>query len=80
MRAHPIECEVNDPTSTPLNVRESPNGKIVGALHNGTPVHVGGVVARSGKLWALVEPFDIKGAKSGWVFYQFLDCLKGDAR
>jgi len=30
-----MECSVNDPTGTPLNVR---NGTIVGALANGTPV------------------------------------------
>src|SRR5690348_10516434 len=31
-------CIVDDPTGTPLNVRERPHGSIVGALRNGTPV------------------------------------------
>lgn len=29
-------CKVTDPTGTPLNVRQSPNGKIIGTLANGT--------------------------------------------
>ena len=28
-------CKVTDPTGTPLNVRQSPNGKIIGTLANG---------------------------------------------
>ena len=33
------QCKVNDPTGgTPLNVRSRPNGPILGALSNGTPV------------------------------------------
>lgn len=33
-------CRVMDPTSTPLNVRTAPNGRIVGALPNGLLVTV----------------------------------------
>jgi hypothetical protein len=34
------DCVVGDPTGTPLNVRSRPNGPILGALHNDTPVLV----------------------------------------
>ena len=33
-------CVVDDPTGTPLNVRTSPNGAILGALYNGAVVLV----------------------------------------
>ena len=33
-------CKVTDPTGTPLNVRDSPNGKIVGTLANGVLVAI----------------------------------------
>ena len=39
-----IWCNVADPTGTPLNVRSSPNGPIMGALHNGVTVHVNDLV------------------------------------
>ena len=28
-------CKVTDPTGTPLNVRDGPNGKVIGTLANG---------------------------------------------
>lgn len=34
------QCQVNDPTGTPLNLRNTPNGEIVGALNNGVSVRV----------------------------------------
>src|SRR5262245_35136615 len=33
-------CRVMDPTNTPLNVRTSPDGNIVGTLSNGTLVKI----------------------------------------
>jgi hypothetical protein len=33
-------CRVVDPTTTPLNVRTTPNGRIVGTLENGAMVSV----------------------------------------
>ena len=35
---HGWSCKVTDPTGTPLNVRDTPNGKKVGTLRNGTKV------------------------------------------
>ncbi len=34
-------CTVSDPTGTPLNIRATPNGRIIGSLSNGTRVQVG---------------------------------------
>lgn len=34
------QCKVTDPTETPLNVRASPNGKILRKVTNGTIVYI----------------------------------------
>jgi hypothetical protein len=67
------ECTVADPTGTPLNVREQPNGRIAGALYNGAAVYVKDLtVDRDGRRWAYIIP--LKAGKSGWVFREYLDC------
>ena len=67
------ECVVADPTGTPLNVRERPNGRIIGALFNGVVVYVRDLtVDAGGQRWAYVVP--LKEGKSGWVFRPYLDC------
>jgi hypothetical protein len=60
-------CTVADPTGTPLNVRRSPNGPIVGALSNGVPVSIR---ERRGD-WVSVVP---STGRSGWVAQKYLDC------
>ena len=67
-------CKVTDPTGTPLNVRESPNGKIVGTLADGALVAiVESKDAANGKPWV-----KIVGAKTkqpiSWVFREFVSC------
>lgn len=71
-------CTVADPTGTPLNIRPSPNGPVVGAARNGTELVFVEHREVDGKLWALVERFesgelaaDFDGA---WVFGAYLDC------
>jgi hypothetical protein len=67
-----IECIVNDPTDTPLNVRSAPNGQILGALNNDTIVTLQGkVVWAKGQKWVRVVP---EAGKSGWVFFDYLHC------
>jgi hypothetical protein len=68
-------CKVTDPTGTPLNVRESPNGKIVGTLANGALVAiVESKDAANGKPW--VKIVDAKTKKPiGWVFREFVSCF-----
>jgi hypothetical protein len=61
------------PTGTPLNVRTSPNGAILGALYNGAVVQVLKVIFdKRGRSWALVVP--LGPGKQGWVFGAFLTC------
>lgn len=56
---------------SPLNIRQSPNGKIVGKLRNGTRVVVHDYdYDRKGRPWAYVT--SNRGA--GWVFREFIAC------
>jgi len=62
-------CTVADPSGTPLNVRKSPNGAIVGALKNDVQVSIRG---RRGE-WVSIVPLD-GASKSGWVVIKYLNC------
>ena len=65
-------CTVADPTGTPLNVRETPNGRKLEALLNGSGVEVIDTLRDGqGRIWARVAVF---GETVGWVFGPFLDC------
>jgi len=71
-------CVVADPTGTPLNVREEPNGEIVGTIANGAWVLVRTRTRVSGKSWAYVhdsDKFGTVGDPLGWVFDNYLKCL-----
>jgi hypothetical protein len=60
-------CIVTDPTGTPLNIRATPNGQIVGTLVNGTQVTVSDVAFdRQGNAWAYIG--------IGWVYRQYITC------
>jgi len=68
-------CKVTDPTGTPLNVRASPNGKIIGTLANGTLVTiVDSKNAANGKPWVKVQHAETK-KPIGWVFREFVSCF-----
>jgi hypothetical protein len=68
------QCQVMDPTGTPLNIRTSPNGHIVGTLNNGVLVSV---LERSsdnrGRTWVYVRGHE-DGVAIGWVYSNYLDC------
>jgi hypothetical protein len=68
-------CKVTDPTGTPLNVRESPNGKITGTLANGA---LAAIVeykdAANGKPWVKIVDYETK-KPIGWVFREFVSCF-----
>ena len=68
-------CKVTDPTGTPLNVRDSPNGTITGRLSNGASVTiVESKIADNGKPW--VKVVDAGTEKPiGWVFRDFVSCF-----
>ena len=66
-------CSVDDPTGTLLNVRASPNGSILGALHNGTIGDIRDVAFdRGGGPWAYIVP--VGQGKPGWVYRAYLSC------
>lgn len=68
-------CKVTDPTGTPLNVRASPNGKIIGTLANGTFVTiVDSKNAANGKPWVKVQHAETN-TPIGWVFREFVSCF-----
>lgn len=63
-------CVVADPTGTPLNIRTSPNGRIVGSISNGHRVRITDQTTQDGKQWAYIAGTRPKG----WVFRRFLSC------
>ena len=66
-------CTVADPTGTPLNIREEPNGAILGTWQNGVRVRPYEEAKVDGKLWFAVERIADDNAE-GWVFDPYLRC------
>lgn len=63
-------CIVADPTDTPTNVRDGPNGNILTTLNDGASVVISRIDRDSrGRPWAKVY-----GDAEGWVFRKFLRC------
>jgi hypothetical protein len=68
------QCRVMDPTGTPLNVRTSPDGRIVGNLPNDMLVTITDhAIDRTGKSWVYISKFS-DGKPVGWVFQEFISC------
>jgi S1-C subfamily serine protease len=66
-------CRLADPTGTPLNIRNAPNGSIIGTLTNGTMVAVLNRASdRQSRAWAYIGTSERKAI--GWVFRDYLDC------
>ncbi len=70
-------CTVADPTGTPLNIREEPNGAILGTWENGVRVRPYEEKMHKGKLWYAVERLADDNA-AGWVFDPYLKCEEDD--
>lgn len=69
-------CKVTDPTGTPLNVRNAPNGRIIGTLKNDTEVYIEQLASDdSGRPWAQISSYR-RGRRRiiGWVFREFISC------
>jgi uncharacterized protein YraI len=67
------QCMVSDPTGTPLNMRDTPGGDIIGRLRNGTFVSmVATVDDRRGRRWAEVRAPGYNGTV--FVFREFVSC------
>jgi hypothetical protein len=75
--AEPI-CRVADPTPTPLNVRTSPNGRIVGTLRNGDEITVlDRTMDRKRQGWVYVGRSEDR-SPIGWVYREYIDCHSTD--
>jgi hypothetical protein len=71
-------CKVTDPTGTPLNVRDQPNGRIINALKNGREVNIEAITNDGkGRSWAKVSGY-YKGEYRiwGWVLREFISCYE----
>ena len=69
--ASPQRCIVADPADTTLNVRQSPNGPVIGRLSNGEPVVL---IQQSGDWQEIGDNREGKLRKLGWVWSRHLDC------
>lgn len=68
-------CRIMDPTGTPLNVRETPGGRIVGQLPNGMLVNRAETVRDArGRAWVFLHSRET-GDPIGWVFREFVACF-----
>lgn len=67
-------CVVADPTTTQLNLRQTPRGRLLSTIPNGESVTIREVVDDDrGLPWARLS------APRGWVFANYLDCAAGDS-
>jgi hypothetical protein len=66
-------CVVTNPTPTPLTMRTSPNGIILGTLTNNESVEIlDSTSDANGKLWVFLA--DANGESLGWIFRKFITC------
>jgi hypothetical protein len=69
-------CKVTDPTGTPLNVRDQPNGQVINFLRNGREVYIEEVTYDDqDRPWVKVGGY-YNGTYRvwGWVFREFVSC------
>jgi uncharacterized protein YgiM (DUF1202 family) len=65
-------CTVSDPTGTALNVRKSPNGKVIGSIKNDKTVKILGLsIDKKGRAWAKVRG---NAGSTGWILRDFVTC------
>jgi hypothetical protein len=69
-------CKVTDPTDTPLNVRDRPNGEIINALRNGREVDIlGSAYDEQGRPWVKIGGYYQGEYRTwGWVIREFISC------
>lgn len=67
-------CRVADPSGTPLNLRTTPYGRIIGVVENGTMVSVMDETRdRAGRVWVYVRD-DYSTQPLGWVYRDYINC------
>jgi hypothetical protein len=69
-------CKVTDPTGTPLNVRDAPNGRIINTLKNGREVDIlQRAYDNKNRPWVKVGGYhNGKYRIWGWVIREFISC------
>lgn len=69
-------CKVTDPTGTPLNVRDEPNGRVINSLRNGREVYIEDTLYdNQGRPWVKIGGYyNGKYRIWGWVFREFISC------
>jgi hypothetical protein len=73
--AQSARCRVMDPTGTPLNIRDQPNGVIIGSVRNGRLVtRLRSSQDERGRPWSYVADRDT-GEPLGWVYREFIACF-----
>ncbi|QCK88330.1 SH3 domain-containing protein [Phreatobacter aquaticus] len=73
--AQSARCRVMDPTGTPLNIRDSPNGAVLGQVRNGTLVERVRIASDDrGRPWAYIIDRN-SGEPLGWVIREFIACF-----
>ena len=72
-------CKVTDPTGTPLNVRDRPNGNVINALKNGREVDIIETAHdEQNRVWVRVASYyEGKYIIWGWVIREFISCYDG---
>lgn len=69
----PGTCMIADPTGTPLNLRDGPNGPILGKLYNGDFVVMHRTTRDArGRSWAYISARNM----DGWVFREYIACRR----
>lgn len=72
------QCVIFDPSGTPLNVRNEPNGPILRTVPNGMQVDIIKEVAvqkNTIELWSFIAD-SLNGAQLGWVFSPYIRCVR----
>lgn len=73
--AQSARCRVMDPTGTPLNIRDAPNGIVIGNVRNGLLVtRLRSGEDERGRPWAYIADRDT-GEPLGWVYREFIACF-----
>ena len=71
-------CKVTDPTGTPLNIRDKPNGKIINKLRNDREVYITETTYDNrDRPWVYLEGY-YKGEyrQWGWAIREFVSCYE----
>lgn len=71
-------CKVTNPTGTPLNIRDKPNGKIINKLRNERDVYITDVTYdHKDRPWVFLEGYyQGEYRQWGWAIREFVSCYE----